>query len=284
MECGLSTRPSRGLARRKGTKLCGEGGDLVDACRDGYAEPLVEIRQLTPIPGDGAKFNRGVIALEPIDKDTLLGEYLAVYIPLGESDYHKDNKYGFAFDGPPLLDLSTMNTSLRTADCEYESDGETLVEVKPICELISGSHGNWTRFMNHSSREPNVEYRRRIFAGKNRMVAVSLRDIRPGTELLVDYGPEYFNNPELRGKRSVLVENEHDKKHDKRNDAQRTKTSNALKRKLDTKDSDVSMLDIDDEEADFVKRKAERRKAVFDLAARVRKRRKNIARGRNKGL
>jgi len=52
-----------------------------------------------------------------------------------------------------------------------------------------------TKFVNHS-RTPNAEWDRQYVSGGWRMMLVAKSHILAGTEVTIDYGPEYFAGSE----------------------------------------------------------------------------------------
>ena len=57
-------------------------------------------------------------------------------------------------------------------------------------QIWQGKQGNHTRFVNHSC-EPNSQYERFVWLGKQRTVLVS-KGIEAGEEVTVDYGHTYW--------------------------------------------------------------------------------------------
>lgn len=57
-------------------------------------------------------------------------------------------------------------------------------------QIWQGKEGNFTRFINHSC-EPNSQFERFIWLGKQRIVLVS-KGIEAGEEVTVDYGETYW--------------------------------------------------------------------------------------------
>ena len=56
--------------------------------------------------------------------------------------------------------------------------------------IDAGPMGNHTRFINHSCRENCIGK----VSGVNEVTVVTVRDVKQGDELLIDYGEGYFDS------------------------------------------------------------------------------------------
>eukprot|EP00518_Triparma_eleuthera_P005988 CAMPEP_0182483576 /NCGR_PEP_ID=MMETSP1319-20130603/41591_1 /TAXON_ID=172717 /ORGANISM="Bolidomonas pacifica, Strain RCC208" /LENGTH=126 /DNA_ID=CAMNT_0024685393 /DNA_START=389 /DNA_END=769 /DNA_ORIENTATION=- len=107
----------------------------------------------------------------PLPKGSLVGQYMGELLTLTELA----EKY------PPVGGTIAKN--------------DYLFELRPSSLYIDASDPdpdvtNWTRFINHSSKDPNL-----VVEVNNLHKVVwfdALRDIRPGEELCFDYGEKYW--------------------------------------------------------------------------------------------
>ena len=61
-----------------------------------------------------------------------------------------------------------------------------------VLDAEDPDHANWTRFLNHSSADPNLTVQKSVNACGHPMIHFAARcDIAPAAELLFDYGPAY---------------------------------------------------------------------------------------------
>lgn len=141
----------------------------------------MEVRQLPRHRNDRSQLNRGIIALSSIQKRDILGDYVGDFVPLDAKANYYDQTYMIEFDGP-----MHMNPDKKR---EWDLMAST-------CCLSAGTNGNWTRFMNSDEdvKKINVELTSHAIAGQLRIIAVALRDIGFGEELLTSYGDHYFED------------------------------------------------------------------------------------------
>lgn len=66
--------------------------------------------------------------------------------------------------------------------------------IRNVASCSARDYGNWTRFVNHSCREYNVEAVDDVLGGRRTITFRALRDIERGHELLIDYGVTYFGD------------------------------------------------------------------------------------------
>lgn len=64
-------------------------------------------------------------------------------------------------------------------------------------KVITGHKGTWTRFINHSSKYPNIEFVHLVIKRRNTIVVKAIRDIKFGDELRANYGQNYFQPGEI---------------------------------------------------------------------------------------
>jgi hypothetical protein len=158
--CNICLKPS-GPPRRPGICCCN--------IPRLFGKSLVEIREY-PSHADSEQVNRGVRALQNFRAGDFIGEYVGELVPVKDSDKFGDTIYAMFFD---------------RADVMGQSDGGAAM-------IISGRSGNWTRFINHD-KDPNVEFHTATVGRKHRVVIKTVKDIRFGDEMLVDYGDLYFS-------------------------------------------------------------------------------------------
>ena len=77
------------------------------------------------------------------------------------------------------------------------TEAEYLFEIVECARFVDAGDENselvnWTRFINHSSKAPNLEIK--INAAKNMVWFNALRNIKDGEELLFDYGDKYWES------------------------------------------------------------------------------------------
>ena len=81
----------------------------------------------------------------------------------------------------------------RVTDAESERrearGARYMFEINSFWAIDGSSRSNIARYVNHSCR-PNVEA---VERRKHRIVYVARRKIKPGEEITVDYGKDYFN-------------------------------------------------------------------------------------------
>ena len=101
----------------------------------------------------------GLFATRPIKKRTRIAEYKG-----------------------PILDLKEAERAERRGN-------RYLYEVSKHRTIDGKSHGNIARYFNHSCN-PNSE----SIVWRGRVFVKTLRDIKPGEELVYDYGIDYLKN------------------------------------------------------------------------------------------
>ena len=155
--------------------------------RDIFKEPLIEVRQFPPMPGDPKghnTLNRGVRTLSCIKEGDILAEYLGDIAPKIAEDAVGDDVYLFSMWGPLLR--NGMNA---------DSGRETREFGPSIAVVTAAWRGNWTRFMNHmAGGKHNVDFETLVVGYKVRILAIARKDIGFGEELTVNYGTEYFTS------------------------------------------------------------------------------------------
>lgn len=99
--------------------------------------------------------------------------------------------------------FTAPKTTIRKGDFVGEYIGELLplhsrtdsglyrFEIPSVCAIDSQRAGNWTRFIN-SSCDPNVKPWGDTVGRRHVILFQALRDIKPGEELLFNYGSYYF--------------------------------------------------------------------------------------------
>jgi hypothetical protein len=129
-----------------------------------YKRELMGIRQSMSVRWVDALKGWGLFADESIAEMTCIGEYVGV-VKKRDRKKDRDNSYIFEY-------------AIDTYDTGYVIDAER--------------RGNHTRFINHSD-EPNVISRWLIIDGLPRIIFFTNRKILPSEELVVDYGPYYWD-------------------------------------------------------------------------------------------
>ncbi|KAK6365180.1 hypothetical protein LTS17_011412 [Exophiala oligosperma] len=133
---------------------------------------------------DTGKLGTGVRALQPLEKDAILGEYIGEIYPYQNPSRYRTEMYVFGMGIP-----QKRRQKRRGVD-----NGQAEDSIDIIVDLAI--YGNWTRYINHSC-QPNASY---TFAtvGRRRVILIqTLRDINFGEELTSDYGEGYFTNMNL---------------------------------------------------------------------------------------
>ena len=132
--------------------------------------------EIRPSPGKG----QGVFALREIPAGRLLGRYTGQLLTLREADEA----------------LAAGDTS---GDYFYLLKKENSL-LEPMILDAEGDEQSWCRFVNHSKRRANcdlLEVEEPIgpfTLPLDIVVMVSTRTIAPGSELLFDYGSDYWDN------------------------------------------------------------------------------------------
>lgn len=106
----------------------------------------------------------GVFAGAEIFEGELLDEYFGELIPPRMAAARTDDNYSF--------------------------------EVRSVASCSARDYANWTRFVNHSCRDYNVEAVNDVLGGRRTITFRALRRIGRGEELLIDYGVKYFGDAE----------------------------------------------------------------------------------------
>lgn len=104
----------------------------------------------------------GVFAGTPIFEGQLLDEYFGELIP--------------------------PRTAATLVDDDY------IFQIRNFAASSAKNFGNWTRFVNHSCRDFNVEAVNDVLGGRRTITFKAIRNIQVGEELLIDYGKNYFGD------------------------------------------------------------------------------------------
>lgn len=139
-------------------------------------EPIVEIHQFPSFTDSIAEVNRGVRALQDIQKGELIGEYNGTFIPLQEEDSCGDGDYLLNFLGPSATYPSPPTNGI------------------PTSIITGGERGNWTRFMNHADNpnEMNAQMFQSVYGGAMRIIIQAVKDIGFEEQIFTTYGTTYF--------------------------------------------------------------------------------------------
>ncbi len=113
----------------------------------------------------GERVGYGVVALDNIENDTLIDEYVGKFSVLHFLSYGADSRYMMNYPMP------TLHGTKLTIDAL--------------------NYGNITRFINHSD-QPNTRMKVAYDGSLFRLLVVSNRKILLGEELRLDYGPGYW--------------------------------------------------------------------------------------------
>lgn len=135
---------------------------------------LTEVRD-SLIPGAG----KGVFAVSDIPKDTVIGEYTGKFITYGEH--------------VALAEKNEWHYVMGLLECAKENAGGYT--------LIDGRSGNMTSRINYApAKFQNVKFMK--ICEPPFVNIISLRDIKNGEELYIDYGPAYdysfMKDPKVR--------------------------------------------------------------------------------------
>lgn len=123
-----------------------------------YSAPAMEtaLQERFDIRLSAPETGMGLFARAPIKKGAFVIEYIGQRIPTKVAD---------------------------------ESGGRYLFEVDSDWTIDGEAEWNTARYINHSCK-PNVEAE---IDENDRIMISALRDIKPGEELTIDYGEEYFD-------------------------------------------------------------------------------------------
>lgn len=120
---------------------------------------MVSVKRVTVIVG---RWSFGLFAELAISKGAIIGEYMGERMSLKKLEKQDE-------------DVSNYFTRIVNDDL--------MIDAK--------RKGNFTRFINHSESQPNVSFVTRADGGHIDIVA--LRDIKPGEQLLANYGSNYLH-------------------------------------------------------------------------------------------
>jgi len=135
------------------TEVCGgkSGRDCIDEVK-----AVVGVKQLPSYTGDRTSPNRGVIALQNINKGDKIGEYVGRFIPLGQDERFKEMHYGMNFEGPPFL----MRRGRASNKGDYVRDKDKLLmKIGSTSTIIAGLDGNRTAVSTtgkRTTRKPSL--------------------------------------------------------------------------------------------------------------------------------
>lgn len=124
---------------------------------DGIRQKMT-VRWIDPLKG------YGLFAEEKIPEMTCIGEYVGI-VKKRDKKKDRDNSYIFEY-------------AIDTFDTGYVIDAK--------------KKGNHTRFINHSDH-PNLLSRWLVIEGLPRVVFFTKQQVEKGEELVVDYGPYYWD-------------------------------------------------------------------------------------------
>ena len=147
-----------------------------------------------PAPGKGL----GVFAMRSLNPSLEIGTYKGeVY--RGATELHK--RYG-GLEGIPDEHVEWQyEWSLVRQERGISVSGAYVVRagacpqtsVQVYLDAEDPMEASWTRFLNHSKRRPNLSMRNTVRPdGTPDVRFVVVKDIRPGDELLFDYGDAYW--------------------------------------------------------------------------------------------
>jgi hypothetical protein len=115
-----------------------------------------------------------------------------------------DNEVGYGvFSGkkiPPCTYVGEYTGIIQQRDPKLLKEKNhclryTIWEGKANFTIDAEQKGNFTRFINHSSK-PNLGLQSIYWRGLSRMIFISLKEIREGAQLTFDYGPNFWkHNP-----------------------------------------------------------------------------------------
>lgn len=116
---------------------------------------------------DGVDVGLGLFALNTIEGGTFLGEYTGV-------------------------------VRRRQAEGDNSIYGYALPVIEPDLVVCAARYGNLCRLMNHSDEAWNAELLAVHHEGLPHVVCRAVRDIRPGEQVLINYGSAYWSSPGRR--------------------------------------------------------------------------------------
>lgn len=73
-------------------------------------------------------------------------------------------------------------------------DDNYMFQILNVASSSARDYGNWTRFVNHSCRDFNVEAVDDVLGGRRTITFRAIRNIKAGEQLLIDYGINYFGD------------------------------------------------------------------------------------------
>ena len=122
---------------------------------------------------------RGIFAKELIKSNKPWGEYKGKWVSPNELENFSDElkKKGFEYG----WEISDYRGNKKRAKGIKLRDGSVIGYIDARNEI----DGNYLRFINHCGANDNV----RAFQVQDKIYYVTMRDIKVGEELLVNYGP-----------------------------------------------------------------------------------------------
>lgn len=134
-----------------------------------YLHPALEIRQVPSIQG------LGLFTSSAIDQiGTFIGEYTGIVMENLTPD--NPDPYGMFYP------------------CVHEQS---------CISLSASEYGNIIRCINHTEQQPNVAFRHVIHHGILHVVCVTVRPLEGGDQLMVNYGPSYWNRLGIKPNKSL---------------------------------------------------------------------------------
>lgn len=73
-------------------------------------------------------------------------------------------------------------------------DDDYVFQIKNVASSSARDYGNWTRFVNHSCRDFNVEAVDNVLGGRQTITFKAIKSIDRGEQLFIDYGLHYFGD------------------------------------------------------------------------------------------
>ena len=206
MSLGLSSRLRCSWRRFAWVRACASSAPLTTALPRGRLPADVDPESGLCADGfvriaESARKGLGAFAVLPMSPALEVGRYAGEVMTLGEMF---ERYYGTGEESPDFVEAVTKQAAW-IAERQARGVGVTGTYLfnagkcpKTFRTLVLDAedpvHANWTRFINHSARQPNLTVWAGVVAGSEGGPSIpairftALRPIAPGDELLFDYG------------------------------------------------------------------------------------------------
>lgn len=131
----------------------------------------------------------GAFALQSFNEGATVGDYVGEILTRQEADFRYKGK---GWREKLWRTQRTARGVTVTGNYLFQVDDDVIVDAE------DPSEANWTRYINHSA-DPNLRVKSLpvAYGGQPRVWFVALKNIKPGDELLFDYGDFYWSDDDV---------------------------------------------------------------------------------------